>query len=159
MAAGEWYYQSGEGLNLLARAAAVRAPTVAGAFDTQFPVGNLYDGRPSKYARWTTTGTNLGLTFDLNLLPGGDGEIQADLDTWVLDSSYAGATITRNNSSPYSGTQSIRLLNTVPGGVHWVTGQRDIRVRAGEKLRVYPAGKIIAANNNVTVTVWANTSG
>jgi hypothetical protein len=151
----DWYYQSGEGLNLLARAAAVKVPSIiAGTIDPQFPVANLYDGRPSKYTRWSTVGAWAGVAFDLNLLAGGDGEDATALATWTVTQDYGTGSVTQNASGPYSGTYSIRLYNSgMPAGAHWVNAAKELRFRAGEKLRVYHAGLKVTSNTTVVLTL------
>ncbi len=141
-----FYYQSGEGLNLLARAAAVKAPTAPGTVDANFPLANLYDGRPSQYTRWSAATAWTGVTFDLNLIPNGDGE-STDFSGWTVSADVGTGELLKTDVSPYSGAGSIRLcLLNVEAGTHWVVATRLLRLRAGEKLRIYEAGRCWSAD-------------
>jgi hypothetical protein len=145
-------YQSGERLNLLARAAAVKAPTTdGGTIDSAFPISGLYDGRPSVYTRYSVLSANSTVTFDLNLLQGGDGEQALD-SSWTPYSDTGTPTISQSATSPYAGSNSIRIQLTVASGSHYAGTRRDVYFRAGEKLRLYHAG-IVAAGTNVKVIV------
>lgn len=147
-----FYYQSGEGLNLLARAAAVKAPTTNATFDANFPIGALYDGRPSVYAKLGTLAAFRSVTFDLNLLQGGDAEVDFD-SSWVSYSSTGTPTITRDPTLPCSGTYSHRIQLTVASGNHYAGKCRFLRFRAGEKLRLYHAGGG-AVGTSVSILVY-----
>ncbi len=145
-------YQSGEGLNLLARAAAVKAPTLSGGtIDSAFPISGLYDGRPSVFARYSVVAANHTVTFDLNLLQGGDGEVALD-SAWTAYSDTGTPTISQYATAPYGGNNSIRIQLTAASGAHYAGVRRDIYFRAAEKLRLYHAG-IVAAGTNVKVTI------
>lgn len=145
-------YQSGEGLNLLARAAAVKTPTTGGGtIDSAFPISGLYDGRPSVYAKYSVVAANQTVTFDLNLLQGGDGEQALD-SSWTPYSDTGTPTISQSATSPYAGSNSIRIQLTAASAWHCAGTWRDVYFRAGEKLRLYHAG-IVAAGTNVKVIV------
>jgi hypothetical protein len=133
------FYQSGEGMNLLARWAAIKAPALAhGTIDSAFPIGGLYDGKPSVYAKYSVLATGQSVTFDLNLLQGGDGEAALDA-SWVSYSDTGTPTISQRPTSPYAGTNSIRIQLTAASGAHHAGAYRDVYFRAGEKLRLYSA--------------------
>ncbi len=142
-----FFYQSGEGLNLLARAAAVKPPTLTnGTIDPAFPISGLYDGRPSVYAKYSVLAANQLVTFDLNLLQGGDGEVALD-SGWANYSDTGTPTISQSADTPYSGSNSILIQLTAASGAHYAGTVRSIYFRAGEKLRLYHAGKVIAGTN------------
>jgi len=127
-----WYYQSGEGLNLLARAAAVATPVATlGTIDTNYPLANLPNGRPTSYVRYSTVADGEYVTFDLNLLAGGDGEAYP-LTGWTATVGTIESSSTQTYGS--GGSRSVRVYNaTAP------TAYKDVRMRAGESFRVYYA--------------------
>jgi hypothetical protein len=153
-----WYYQSGEGLNLLARAAAVRTPGAAGGtIDPNYPLANLYNGRPSTYMRYSTPAANEYVIFDLNLLQGGDAEVALDA-SWVTYSDTGTPTIAQDSTAPYAGTYSHRIQLVVGAGDHYAGTTRQVKFRAGEKLRIYHSGKV-TTGTSVMVIVQNNETG
>jgi hypothetical protein len=137
-----FYYQSGEGFNLLQRAASVKALTTSGTIDANYPLANLYSGRPSQYAKWTPA-ANINVVADLNLVPNGDGESATIPAGWVATV----GSIVQTTSTPYSGSGSLRVYNaTAP------TAYCDVRMRAGEKFRVYYAAKSTTGTVSVKLT-------
>lgn len=125
-------YQSGEGLNLLARAAAVKAPTCSPAEDDGYPLSHLFDGRPSHFFRHGTFATDGYVEVDMNLVPNGDGEDATIPAAYVL--AGTGVTLAQTASSPYSGSGSLQLQ-----GDGAISAAVTLRLRAGEKARVYHA--------------------
>ncbi len=148
-----FFYQSGEGLNLLARAAAAKVPALSGGtIDAAFPIAGLYDGRPSVYAKYSVLAANQSVTFDLNLLQGGDGEVALD-SGWTSYADTGTPTISQSAlGGAYAGTYSIRIELTATSGAHYAGTRRDVYFRAGEKLRLYHAG-MVATGTDVKVIV------
>lgn len=127
-----FWFQSGEGLNLLARAAAVKAPTPSPAEDSGYPVSHLYDGLPSQYFKHSAAQTSSSVTFDLNLVENGDGESATIPPAWTV--SGTNAALSQIIGSAYSGSGSLRLQ-----GDGAISAQYERRLRAGEKARLYYA--------------------
>jgi hypothetical protein len=144
-----FYYQSGEGFNLLARAAAVNTPALASATaDTNYPVANAYDGRPSHFAKIASLSGDPSLTFDLNLIYNGDAA-GSTFTGWTGPTVTSGSgTLTQYSSSPYSGANSCRMnLTGGSAGANTIAASYPLRLRAGEKARLYYAGWIITGTN------------
>ena len=141
-----FYYQSGEGLNLLARAAAVNTPVATvGTIDANFPLANLYDGRPSAYTRYSTIADGEYITWDLNLVAAGDGETDPVAAGWVATVGTIESSATQTYGT--GGTKSLRVYNaTAP------TAQKNVRMRAGESFRVYYAAWGATGTASVRVT-------
>jgi hypothetical protein len=125
-------YTSGEGMNILTRAAAVKALTCSPAEDANFPVSNVCDGRPSAYFKPGSSASSAYVQADLNLVPDGDGEVTTLPSSWIATTGTLESSATQTYGA--GGTRSIRVYNaTAP------TGYCDVRMRAGEKFRVYYA--------------------
>jgi hypothetical protein len=160
-----FYYQSGQGMNLLARAAAVKVPVAGGTLDTNFGLANLYDGMPSAYAKWAVAAADSPVDWDMNLLPNGDGE-DSDFSAWTVFQDTGAATLAQLATDPYSGTNSIRIqLSGVANGAHSAGGRAIVRLRAGEKARLYHAGWIATGTNvkvylqNLETGLWLTSAG
>jgi len=141
-----FYYQSGEGMNLLARSAAVNVPiAVNGVIDANFPLANLPDGRPSSYMRYSTPADGEYITFDLNLLAYGDGEQIPVSYVWTATA----GTIESSNSQTYGsgGSRALRVYNATAPSAY-----RDVRMRAGEAFRVYYAARGATGTSTIRVT-------
>lgn len=114
-----------------------------GAMDTQYTIANVWDGFPSKPARWAANAGAEGLTWDARLVSNGDFETAfvGGLPAATASSGWgktAGATLTRNTTDPRTGAGALQVAG-IPGEYAYI----DVYCSPGDKLQV-----VVAARKN-----------
>jgi len=130
---------SGPRLNLLGRGAPYGSSGQYGVIsdptaDANYPIANLYDGRPANPCRLTAAALGQSITFSNNLIPNGDFE--QGITGWTAVS--ATPTSESGAGNFHKGSKSLKLVTSAPNGY---AQPADVIVQAGEYFQVWAAAK------------------
>ena len=136
---------SGPRLNLVGRGAPYGSSGQYGVFsqetpDTNFPITNLYDGRPANPFRLTAAATLNLIQFPNNLIPNGDFE--QGLTGWTATS--ATPTSESGAGNFHKGAKSLKLVTSATNGY---AQPADVIVQAGEYFQIWAAAKSDGTNS------------
>jgi hypothetical protein len=118
------YFLSGYGYNLASRGTVTASP----GSDTNYPLANLYDAKPFKPWRASSSGANTYVQVDLDLLAD-DGFESGALGTWIDNDSGTGVSAI-STGTVRTGTYALSLNG---GAAGTASVYQDINVRAGER--------------------------